>query len=274
MTVDDGATGEPDGDGDGYADGGSGGEGEGEGLTMRVGEAGTARERRGGAVWLLGVVCVVLLAGVVVFAGVRGASGAADRAAQTQAAVVQSAVSAAQLAGEAASIPASPATTAIGEAVPAPWAAPADPRVRAAMAGFGLLTTEGTALHIHAHLTVTVNGVRETVPGEVGIDQVSGLVSPLHTHDTTGILHIESPVQADFTLGQFFTEWNVALDGSRVGSYGPTDGSVLTVFVDRVSTTADPASIVFTNKMDIDLVYGPASTPAVPPTPFVWPAQY
>jgi hypothetical protein len=30
----------------------------------------------------------------------------------------------------------------------------------------------------------------------------------LHTHDDSGIIHIESPVNRDYTLGQFFDVWN------------------------------------------------------------------
>lgn len=32
--------------------------------------------------------------------------------------------------------------------------------------------------------------------------------NPIHTHDDTGIIHIESPVKRDFTLADFFAVWN------------------------------------------------------------------
>ena len=34
-------------------------------------------------------------------------------------------------------------------------------------------------------------------------------ISPLHTHDVTGIIHTESSTHKDNTLGQLFVEWNV-----------------------------------------------------------------
>ncbi|WP_147305299.1 hypothetical protein [Subtercola boreus] len=167
-----------------------------------------------------------------------------------------------------------PATTAVGAVSAAPWARPDDPTGRAALAGLRMLKIEGTALHLHAHLTVTVDGQAETVPAEIGIDNPSGTVSPVHTHDTTGIIHVESPVQADFTLGQFFTEWNVALDAAIIGAYPSTPTDTLTVFVNQQPFTGNPASIVFTNKMDIDIVVSPVGVPVEPQAPFDWPAQY
>ena len=35
-----------------------------------------------------------------------------------------------------------------------------------------------------------------------------------HTHDSTGIIHIESPLKRDFTLGQFFDVWKSKLNNS------------------------------------------------------------
>ncbi|RFA21985.1 hypothetical protein B7R23_04620 [Subtercola boreus] len=137
-----------------------------------------------------------------------------------------------------------------------------------------MLGTEGTVEHIHAHLAISVDGQAQTVPGEIGIDNPSSTVSPLHTHDETGIIHVESPVPADFTLGQFFTEWNVALDPTRIGSYVASPTETFTVFIDKKPYTGDPASIVFTNRMEIDLVVSAAGTAAEPSPAFDWPTQY
>jgi len=81
------------------------------------------------------------------------------------------------------------------------------------------LTTEGTVLHHHAHLDLFVNGRRVTVPALVGIDEQAGFLTELHTHDPSGIIHVESPVQRSFTLGQFFCEWGVKLSATCLGPY-------------------------------------------------------
>lgn len=78
---------------------------------------------------------------------------------------------------------------------------------------------KGTLLHHHEHLDLYVNGRRVTVPALVGIDQQTGFLTELHTHDASGIIHVESPVRRSFTLGQFFCEWGVKLNASCLGPY-------------------------------------------------------
>ena len=71
-----------------------------------------------------------------------------------------------------------------------------------------------TPLHIHAYIRVWYDGQPVTVPPNLGI--VDGRMAMMHTHDTTGTIHMEGPMGQRFTLGQFFTEWNVPLKGARV----------------------------------------------------------
>lgn len=59
-------------------------------------------------------------------------------------------------------------------------------------------------MHIHPKLTVTIDGVGEIIPGNVGL---SPCELPIHTHDTTGIIHVESQVVRDYTLGEFLKVW-------------------------------------------------------------------
>jgi hypothetical protein len=112
---------------------------------------------------------------------------------------------------------------------------------------------EQLAYHIHAHLAIYVNGAQKTVPYGIGIEQPwstqadgsSEFVNSgaafyyLHTHDDTGVIHIESPTQTLYTLGQFFAEWNQPVSSTQIGSY---KGAV-TVFVNGAKYTGDPASI-------------------------------
>src|SRR5919199_4759716 len=65
---------------------------------------------------------------------------------------------------------------------------------------------EQLVFHNHAHLDIFIDGQPYTVPSQVGI--VPGkCIYWLHTHDDSGIVHIESPVTRNFTLGQFFDIW-------------------------------------------------------------------
>ena len=91
--------------------------------------------------------------------------------------------------------------------------------------------TEQLAYHIHAHLAVFVSGVLQSLPAGVGIPGSTVQASSqgplaaggqciywLHTHTADGIIHVESPTERVYTLGNFFDEWGQPLSGSRVGA--------------------------------------------------------
>ncbi len=72
---------------------------------------------------------------------------------------------------------------------------------------------EDQVTHIHAHVSIYINGERSLIPQFVGIAQDNaGDVTCyywLHTHDASGVIHIESPASAreTFTFGQFVDVW-------------------------------------------------------------------
>ncbi|MEU4995326.1 hypothetical protein [Streptomyces sp. NPDC021622] len=91
------------------------------------------------------------------------------------------------------------------------WPAPKDVPERVRAAGLEMLDAEAMDMHIHTMLRVYSDGHPVTVPADLGIDR-SGpkpRYSPLHTHDTSGTLHVESERWQDFTLGQLLIEWGV-----------------------------------------------------------------
>jgi len=73
---------------------------------------------------------------------------------------------------------------------PAPWSAnTAGLAERLQAIGVPPLSPlEGTAVHIHQHLDLYVDGRKVTVPAGIGIDPAVGF-APLHTHDPSGVLH-------------------------------------------------------------------------------------
>jgi hypothetical protein len=55
-----------------------------------------------------------------------------------------------------------------------------------------------------------VNGSPMTVPAFIGIDQEANRIAALHTHDATGLIHVESPEKnAKYSLEQFLTVWGM-----------------------------------------------------------------
>ena len=67
---------------------------------------------------------------------------------------------------------------------------------------------EQTAFHIHAHLSIFINGQPAPLSQGIGIASDSSCFYWLHTHDTTGVIHIESPAGHSFVLGNFLDEWS------------------------------------------------------------------
>ncbi len=149
-----------------------------------------------------------------------------------------------------------------------PWPAPSDARPYILAAGLRVLSQEELAVHYHAHLDISVNGSAVQVPAGIGFVMTNGQdvgVAVLHTHNPSGIIHIESPTNAPYTLGQFVTEWGVRLGPGQLGGVTDTNGNTLRMYVDGKAFAGDPASIVLRPHHEIALWYGStAATPHVP----------
>jgi hypothetical protein len=167
-------------------------------------------------------------------------------------------------------IPTSPLTTANGRISQPPWPVPGNATDAVHSAGLPMLGSEGTVEHIHVHLDILMDGKPVTVPALVGIDEQAQSISPLHTHDTSGVIHIESPVKGTFSLGQFFTEWQVTLSADQLGGLRAGNGNELRAYVNGKQVTGNPAAIMFTAHDEIALVYGPADQHVTVPGSYVW----
>jgi hypothetical protein len=163
------------------------------------------------------------------------------------------------------------------DAVPV-WPAPPDPMQRTVEAGLKPERKEFLIHHVHAHLDVFVEGKPVAVPAGVGIKiddprvhrsklpdgstSYGGItrpcrkpcISPLHTHDTTGILHTESRTPEPNTLGEFFVEWAVPLSSDCVGSYCRPES--IAFYVNGQPYTEDPRDIKLTDRKEIAIVIG------------------
>ena len=123
--------------------------------------------------------------------------------------------------------------------------------------------------HEHAHLVILVRGQLKSVPAFVGITATQ--ICWLHTHDTSGIIHIEAGDDRTFTLADFFAVWRQALsqtsiDGDRVAS-----GESIQTTVNQQSYPGAPETVVLENHEDIVLQIGP---PFLTLPPYVGPAGY
>jgi hypothetical protein len=117
------------------------------------------------------------------------------------------------------------------------------------------------SFHIHAVLFVYVNGKRITVPATLGIDPQGRFISPIHTHDTSGIVHMEADRPYPFTLGQFINVWGVYFTKNQLGAYKAGNGNVLQLWVNG-RQVANPPSYVMKAHDVMILGYGkPGSFP-------------
>ena len=155
-----------------------------------------------------------------------------------------------------------------------PWPRPTDLTARAESAGLHNVWGERLAEHVHSHLTILDGDEPVTVPANIGHSDDREFAAEIHTHDTSGIVHVESPTRETFVLGQLFSEWDVALDGQGVGSLGQDDGLELHTFVGGSPYTADPAGIPLRDFERIDLVLAPIGETVTAPPAFAWPADY
>jgi len=163
------------------------------------------------------------------------------------------------------------------------WPVPNDPSERAAAAGLALEPKEHLQTHRHSHLDVFVDGRAVLVPAAIGIDitdpgvkhfadngSYGGIVectnpciSPLHTHDATGIIHTEAADDTLLTLGQFFTEWGMRIDDECVGEFCESETDVA-VYIGGQEYHGNPADIELDDHSVIALVIGtpPGTIPA------------
>jgi hypothetical protein len=134
--------------------------------------------------------------------------------------------------------------------------------------GIACQFAEGQVQHYHAELYIYVNGRQVQVPEGIGIRQTC--LYALHTHDASGLVHIESPTARTYTLGNFFDIWGQPLSPTQLLGH-PVDSThalVVETFDAHgrpTVVTGDPRKIVLTAHETIYLLY---NSPNVQPVPF------
>jgi hypothetical protein len=126
---------------------------------------------------------------------------------------------------------------------------------------------EFTRFHIHAHLDIFVDGKPYTVPSQIGIDPEGRCLYWLHTHDDSGIIHIESPTEREFTIGNFIEIWkrtfgNTVLFDSDLNE----TNSFINAYVNgvEVPSSTDLTNIGINAHDEIALLLGPIRPENIP----------
>ena len=112
-------------------------------------------------------------------------------------------------------------------------------------------TDMATKFHIHPTITIVVNGENQVVPADIGIR--GGCMNALHTHDMSGLVHVEAPERRDFTLGDFFAVWEQPFSRNEILSYATDEERQIRVTINGIdvetyeeTVLTDKAAIVIT----------------------------
>lgn len=128
------------------------------------------------------------------------------------------------------------------------------PAQAAAISGVECNRTEQLNYHVHAHLDVFVDGQERQVPDSAGRLSSPSCLYWLHTHDTTGLIHVEAPQTREFALGQFLDIWELTNDST--GFFDSVSGMNATAYVDGVLIEGNYRDTPLESLDQIALVYG------------------
>ena len=64
--------------------------------------------------------------------------------------------------------------------------------------------------HWHTQLSIYSGGMPSTIPADIGLTVLCA--EPLHTHDTSGTIHIEPDLNRLYSIGDFFRVWGRSFD--------------------------------------------------------------
>jgi hypothetical protein len=112
-------------------------------------------------------------------------------------------------------------------------------------------------LHTHALLHIYNDGLLVPVAPNIGIHPPA--VSSLHTHDQTGVIHMESDKPHKFTLGELFAIWGVRFGKASLGNLVNKGDKQVRVYVNG-KPVADPVHYVMKDGDNIVVGYGTAGS--------------
>lgn len=122
----------------------------------------------------------------------------------------------------------------------------------------GVNCSTSESYHIHALISIYYDGKRLALPKSIGLN---GCTYEIHTHDLSGVVHVESTVEKTFTVGQFFHVWGQPLSINGVAGLNGIPHFYLIENDQITPYTSDPATIPFTWHREIAIVIG--TPPAV-----------
>jgi hypothetical protein len=110
-------------------------------------------------------------------------------------------------------------------------------------------------VHTHALVHIYNDGLLIQVQPNIGLYPPRKLASSVHTHDSSGIIHMESDRPHKFTLGGFFAIWGVPFGTRTLGNLTASGKNAVHVYANGRPVT-NPAGYVIRDHDSISIGYG------------------
>jgi len=146
------------------------------------------------------------------------------------------------------------------------WALVAAGRGSSSSSDVGCSAMEQLSYHVHAHLSIYVDGQEVPVAPNLGIHATC--ISWLHTHSADGVIHVEAPSAHTYRLGEFFQVWGQPLDATHLLDHASDGTHQIVAYVNGQRYQGSPDGIPLDPHAVIVLEYG---LPLVPPPPYTFP---
>ena len=150
------------------------------------------------------------------------------------------------------------------------------------------VTSNSLAEHIHPYLRISIDNQDVAIPADVGFS--ASCAEPVHTHDASGILHVETGTVENVTLGQFFQIWAkwatmgpeyqpllggkalpVVFNSTDIFGFRDNATMAVTLLVNGSPYSGDPTQLILN---EYDYCSASSSTPPCSPTAADSPPYY
>jgi hypothetical protein len=139
-------------------------------------------------------------------------------------------------------------------ASPPPWK-PEYAHLKQRLKLLGLPPVGKEQYHKHSLIHIYNDGLLVPIAPNIGIDRKQNAYSSVHTHDPTGIIHMESERPHKFTLGDFFAIWGVQFGRQSLGSLRSEGDKQVRVYVNG-KRIQNPVEYVMRDGDNISVGYG------------------
>lgn len=105
--------------------------------------------------------------------------------------------------------------------------------------------------HYHANFEIRQDEKRIDIPANIGV--IGDCIHPVHTHDMSGLIHVDYPKDIPFTLGDLFDTIGIIFNDEQIGLVKKHDGYTVLVLVDDRPRKNNYRGIILKDKETIKI---------------------